>query len=261
MNTDKTTENIKNVWDDRASLGDKSGSDDFILKDLEKRMIFTEIKENSTIIEVGCGNGSTLIELCKKKKCTGIGLDFSIKMIDLANQNLKKENENPDIEFYVRAAPEIGEHGLFDFALSQRCLGNLTTRRDQKKAIENIMLNLKVGGKYVMVEDCEQSHNRLNEIRKNLGLYEIDQPWFNYFLDSEEIKSWQSKKNKIIKGPIPVASTYYLLSRVVYAKIEQDRGTKPEDLKYDSDINMLAYDIPNIGELGAPSLWIWERSE
>ena len=123
------------------------------------------------------------------------------------------------------------------------------------------MSNLKVGGKYVMVEDCEQSHNRLNEIRKNLGLYEIDQPWFNFFLDSEEIGSWQSSKNKIIKGPIPVASTYYLLSRIVYAKIEQDRGTKPEDLKYDSDINMLAYDIPNMGELGATSLWVWERGE
>ena len=261
MNTERTTENIKDVWDDRASLGDKSGSDDFILKDIEKRIIFDEIENNSTILEVGCGNGSTLIEICNKKRCTGIGLDFSTKMIDLAKENLKNESDNLGIEFYVRAAPEIGEHGLFDFALSQRCLGNLTSSEDQKKAVENIISNLKVGGKYVMVEDCEQSHNRLNGIRKSLGLYEIDQPWFNCFLDSDEVSTWQSRKNIIIKGPMPVASTYYLLSRVIYAKIEQDKGTKPENLKYDSDINMLAYDIPNMGELGAPSLWVWERGE
>jgi hypothetical protein len=51
------------------------------------------------------------------------------------------------------------------------------------------------------------------------------------------------------------------LSRVIYAKIEQEKGTKPEDLKYDSIINRLAYDIPNMGELGATSLWVWERGE
>ena len=77
----------------------------------------------------------------------------------------------------------------------------------------------------------------------------------------EEVDKWQTEKIIIMKGPIPVASTYYLLSRVIYAKIEQDKGTKPENLRYDSDLNMLAYDIPNMGELGAPSLWVWERGE
>ena len=96
-------------------------------------------------------------------------------------------------------------------------------------------------------------------MRKQLELYEINQPWFNMFLNSEEVDKWQTEKIRIMKGPIPVASTYYLLSRVIYAKIEHDRGTKPEDLKYDSDINMLAYNLPNIGGLGAPSLWVWER--
>ena len=182
-------------------------------------------------------------------------------MIDLANQNLTKENGSLRAEFLVRSAPEIGKHGLFDFALSQRCLGNLTNRKDQREAIENIMANLKPGGKYIMLEDCEQSHNRLNEIRKKVGLYIIDQPWFNFFFDSEEVASWQSSNNKIIKGPLTVASTYYFLSRVVYAKIEQNKGTDPNDLVYDSEINLLAYDIPNMGEIGAPSLWVWERCD
>ena len=261
MKTEKTSKNIKNIWDERAIYDYTSGTDDFILKDLEQKVILSEIEDSSKVLEVGCGNGDTLIKLCKQKNCSGIGLDFSNKMIDLAKKNLKKENDNLGIEFYVGAAPEIGKHGLFDFALSQRCLGNLITREDQKKAIQNIISNLKVGGKYVMVEDCEQSHNKLNIIRKSLGLYEIDQPWFNFFLDSDEVATWQSRKNIIIKGPMPIASTYYLMSRVIYAKLEQDKGTNSEDLKYDSDINMLAYDIPNMGELGAPSLWVWKRGE
>lgn len=261
MNTKRTTENIRSVWEQRAILGDRSGSDDHILKDLETQAILDEIEENSTILEVGCGNGRTLIEICKKKGGTAIGLDFSPKMIALAKENLMKEKNTLDIEFRVGEAPNIGDLGSFDFALSQRCLGNLKSREDQKDAVRNIISNLRIGGRYIMVEDCEQSHKRLNGIRNNMGLYEIEQPWFNLFLDSELVETWQSSEQKMLKGPIQVASTYYLLSRIVYAKIEDNRGTKPKDLKYNSEINMLAYKIPNMGDIGAPSLWLWERSK
>ena len=46
---------------------------------------------------------------------------------------------------------------------------------------------------------------------------------------------------------------------MIYAKLSHDKGVEAEDLKYDSEINMLAYDIPNFGDLGAPSMWVWER--
>ena len=87
----------------------------------------------------------------------------------------------------------------------------------------------------------------------------IEVSWFNLFLDEDEVVTWSNDNFFLEAGPISVASTYYLLSRVIYAKLEQDKGTKPEDLKYDSDINMLAYKIKNMGNLGAPTMWLWRK--
>ena len=55
---------------------------------------------------------------------------------------------------------------------------------------------------------------------------------------------------------IPFTSTYYLLSRVVYARLAKDRN---EELRYDSEINQLALKLPSFGDLGAVRLWVWRR--
>lgn len=259
MTLEKTTEKIRAFWDSRAEYDHTSGSDDFILKDLETRAIFEMIESNSRILEIGCGNGQTLISLCKEKGCSGLGIDFSSKMISLAKKNAEKQGVSSLLEFNTGAVPDVKQLGQFDFALSQRCLGNLTSIEDQRGSVLSISSNLNIGGRYIMVEDCKQSHERLNEFRKAVGLDAIDAPWFNLFLDADIVPTWQSNNISLLSGPKQLASTYYLLSRVIYAKLAHDKGTKPEDLKYDSEINMLAYDMPNFGDLGAPSMWVWER--
>jgi cyclopropane fatty-acyl-phospholipid synthase-like methyltransferase len=256
---ERKTENIRKFWNSRAEFGHVSGSNDFIIKDIETKEIFNEIRPNSRILEVGCGNGETLIRLAKEKNCSGLGIDFSPDMISLANKNAKKAGVEDKVTFKIGQAPGIGKLGKFDYALSQRCLGNLTCVEDQRKTVENIMKNLESRGAYIMVEDCIQGHNKLNEIRKNMGMEPIGIYWFNLFFDANEVANWGSDDFFLESGPKSLGSTYYLLSRVIYAKLEHDKGTKPEDLKYDSDINMLAYKIPNIGDLGAPSLWIWRK--
>lgn len=259
MEQERTTEGIRKFWQSRAELGHISGSNDFILKDLETREILKEIREKSKILEVGCGNGETLIKLTKEKNCYGIGIDFAPDMISLANMNAKKASVENKVTFKVGQAPDIGILGKFDYVLTQRCLGNLTCVEDQRKTVENIMKNLKSGGVYVMVEDCIQGHDRLNKIRKEVGLEPIGIYWFNLFLDANEVANWGNDDFVLESSPRSIASTYYLLSRVIYAKLEHEKGTKPEDLKYDSEINMLVYKMPNIGDLGAPSMWIWRK--
>lgn len=255
---DQSKENIRAVYDERSLLGETSGSNDFILKDLETKYIMDEIQENSRILEMGCGNGKTLINICREKSCSGVGLDFSSGMIELAKENLKAEGQL-DITFDVGELPNIKLGEKFDIAISQRCLGNLPNRDDQDLAIVNIISMLKPGGKYVMIEDCMQSHDRLNSARSKLGLYAIPQPWFNNFLDEDRVAALKSKERKLIKGPIQVASTYYMLSRLIYAKLEDSKGVRPESLRYDSEINMLAYSLPNYGDLGAPTMWVWQK--
>jgi hypothetical protein len=52
------------------------------------------------------------------------------------------------------------------------------------------------------------------------------------------------------------ASTYYLLSRVVYAKLASDEGIEPN---YNAPINTIAVQLPSMGEFGYSKLWVWRK--
>lgn len=260
--TDRASDGIRAFWDSRASLRDTSGSNDFILKDLETTVFLERIKPESSVLDIGCGNGKTLIALAKKNGCKGVGVDFSVENIKLALQYKEEAGLGNEILFKVREIPGgLSDMDLFDYALTQRCLVNLLTKEDQKKAFFEIISCVKPGGYYLMIEDSQQGLMSLNALRSRLDLTPIPAPWHNLFLNEEDVATWVTDECILIEGPNAVASTYYFLSRVVYAKIGEDQGLKPEELRYDSEINLLAYRLPrDIGDWGAPKLWIWQRS-
>ncbi|MEI7635909.1 MAG: class I SAM-dependent methyltransferase [Syntrophus sp. (in: bacteria)] len=256
-----TKNSIRAFWDSRAHLGHTSGSNDFILKDLETAAILDSIKPASSILDVGCGNGKTLITLALQKGCRGTGVDFSFETIALANQHKKDAGLGDDLLFKVAQIPGgLWDTGRFDYALSQRCLVNLTTAEDQQQAFTEIMSQVLPGGYYLMIEDSRQGLDSLNDLRSRLNLDPIPVPWHNLFLNEEKIATWETDEFRLVEEPRPMASTYYFLSRVIYAKIATDQGLKPEDMRYDSEINLLAYRLPqNLGNLGAPKMWLWQR--
>lgn len=256
-----TSETIRKYWDSRSVLGHTSGSNDFILKDLETVVLLEHIAPNSTILDVGCGNGETLIKLATEKGCSGTGIDFSAETIRLANKNCGKANLEGQLVFKTAQVPG-GLEGqlLFDYAITQRCLVNLTSKEDQRRAFSEIMSHVKPGGYYLMIEDSQQGLHNLNVLRCGLDLEPILPPWHNLFLNDVDVSDWQTAEWHLVEGPKAVASTYYFLSRVIYAKIAADQGLKPEELRYDSEINLLAYRLPQyIGDWGAPKIWIWKR--
>jgi len=261
MKEEITTEIIKKFWDSRAVLGSTAGSNDFILKDLETAVFIEHIKPMSTILDVGCGNGMTLIKLVKERRCSGTGVDLSDETVRLANTYLEKENLHDRLVVKVGHVPGgLADLALFDYALTQRCLVNLTSKEDQRRAFIEIMSHVKPGGFYLMIEDSQQGIDSLNVLREGVDLEPIPPPWHNLFLDERDIPDWQTADWRLVEGPKAVASTYYFLSRVVYAKIARDQGLRSEELRYDSEINLLAYRLPrNIGDWGAPKLWTWQR--
>lgn len=52
-----------------------------------------KIDKNSIILDVGCGAGKTLISLCQRYGCSGIGVDLSDEMIKDAEERIQKINE------------------------------------------------------------------------------------------------------------------------------------------------------------------------
>lgn len=240
-------------WNGRANLGEAAGSNDFVLKRLELKVIKENIPDGASVLDVGCGNGGTLIALAKEKGCTGVGIDFSEAMIRAA-----QAERVPSVSFQVGRCPGLPEIGLFDVVLTERALINLDTLAEQRRAFDEIMARVKVGGSYLMIECSNQGNELTNEVRTKLGLKRIEPPWHNRFFDEAEVKAWHTASHQLIRM-VPFESTYHFLSRVVNAKLALDQGIPDTELKYDSPINLLSLELPTVGAFGPVRLWIWKR--
>ncbi|MBS1516802.1 MAG: glycosyltransferase [Bacteroidetes bacterium] len=84
------------------------------------------IPENSSIIEIGCGNGDLLKEL---KPSKAVGIDISEEMIKIAKQKF------PGYSFYVMDAEEISISDKFDFVIISDTIGYFD---DVQKSFEQI---------------------------------------------------------------------------------------------------------------------------
>lgn len=248
------SDKVKDFWDARSRLGDLAGTDDSILSKIEQDFIVKNIPDGARVLEVGCGNAQTLMRLAEENNCTGVGLDFSDKMADLAGCSVKESCLHDQIKIHCQQIPPVPTtFGQFDIILSQRCLINLPTPEDQRDAILSIGEVVKPGGRYVMVGSSEDGLEKTNVMRRSLGLPEVEPPWHNRFFLESDILSWQTK-TFAIKEIFHISSTYHFLSRVIYAALAAEKGEK---LRYDSDINLLSTKLPqDIGEFGPVKAWI-----
>lgn len=242
-------------WNERAAIKQHPGSDDHILKTIEQRYIFSKIQNGARVLDIGCGDGTTLMEINSKKDIEGYGIDFSKKMIEKAELNTKSNN---NLKFSVGSVLDIAQEslGTFDVIYTQRCLINLDTFEEQSKAIYKISNLLKPSGIYIMVEATHDGLNTINAIRNTLDLDVITLPWHNTFFNISDVEKLQNN-NFFIREFAHISSTYNFLSRAIYAKLAQQKN---EELKYDSEINQLALLLPQeIGTFGPVKGWVWEK--
>ncbi len=243
-------------WTARSKLGDISGSNDFMLKKLETDFILSKISKNCRrVLDLGCGNGDTLIEAHKLYGCEGVGIDFSPGMVELANKNAQKYFKSLRFQQAdIRNLPE--DLGSFDVIYTQRCLINLDSPQEQKRAFDKILSLLNPGGIYIMVENTVEGHEKTNNLRRSLNIAELEIPWHNIYMNSKDIESWATPTINLEYFE-HISSTYHFMSRVVYAYLGEPGGG---ELKYDSEINKLSLLLPgNIGDFGPVKGWVWRK--
>jgi len=249
---------ILEFWKKRAEHGPNAGTNDFMLKYLEEETLLKHIPQGAQVLDIGCGNGSTLIRLAEKRGCGGIGVDYADTLLDLARKAAKDSGVEDRLKFLKGDVQELANDiGQFDNVITQRCLINLETDNEQKSAFGSIVNVLRPGGRYYMIEAFNDGNRNLNELRGNFQLEPMTAPWHNHFLELDEVMSWEKSFPVAIEEVSHFASTYYFLSRVVYAKLAADRR---EPLVYDSEINKLSLQLPAIGEFGATKLMVWRKT-
>ena len=117
-----------------------SASRGYIWPDLKP--FLADVKENSSVLDVGCGNGRLLLGLTEKVHYTGI--DFSTTLLEKAIENhplahfLETDITKPDV---WKNLP------LFDYIFCIAVIHHLSTRKDQLFVLKQIKAHLKPTGK------------------------------------------------------------------------------------------------------------------
>ena len=259
MKTDSQSA-IADFWNERASLEEQAGTQDLIAKQLEVEAIAKYVEDGMRVLDAGCGNGLTALELARRYDVEVVGIDVSEKMINAA---LPRAYGNGSVEFRCVDVLDLPDNlGMFDLIYTERTLINLPDQEQREKAMVGLCNLLKPGGLYVMCENSQDGVDRLNRLRARLDLPEIVPPWHNHYLTSRgcdsDIHRFADALTDVafLESIDDYSSTYYFLSRIVNAALAAQEGREPE---YDSPINRLALKLPAFGDLGQGRIWLWRR--
>lgn len=248
---------VYKFWNNRAGLGIEAGTKDTVCKRLEMGAIAGYVRDGMKVLDAGCGNGVTALELAENYTVDVTGFDFAEEMVEAAKEDMSKKKLRGECKFFVHELRNVGKlRETYDLVYTERALINLQSWEEQEAAIKSIVGLLKAGARYLMCENSQDALSRLNSIRSQAGLDIIKPPWHNRYLLEDEIQNIYIPDAEL-EGIENFASTYYFLSRVVNAWISKCEGKEPT---YDAPINKLALNLPPMGDIGQTKLWIWKKT-
>ncbi len=244
-----TLEQIREYWEGRAAGDDsvQSTTQDVFLRQIELDALKERIRKHCprTIADIGCGDGRTTIGLARTFEAIHFtGFDYATAMVTNAKRVLASQPvSNVTLE---QADIREGLTDAFDLIYTTRCLINLPSWDLQRDAIRNIHTALKPGGVYLMVENFVEGQNNLNQIRKGYQLPEIPIRDHNCFFSRQSLLGF-TDEFYTVDEEVNISSTYYLVSRIIYAKICARSGTIPD---YFDEHHRYAVHLPYCGEYG-----------
>ncbi|NEO40916.1 MAG: class I SAM-dependent methyltransferase [Moorea sp. SIOASIH] len=103
--------------------------------------------EGKTVLDVGCGSGSYTQLLKEKGAAKVVGVDISVKMVEVARE---QEAATPlGIEYHVLDAAEMPKLGNFDLITAVSLFNYAKDREHLKAMFRNIYENMAEGGRLV----------------------------------------------------------------------------------------------------------------
>jgi len=240
---------IRQYWDQRAG-GDssvQSTTQDIYLREIEFEAVLGQIQKYAPqrVADVGCGDGRTTVRLASKSLTTSFtGFDYADSMVANARKVHAQTDATPVRFDQLDICDGLTES--FDLIYTTRCLINLPSWELQMQALRNIHAALPAGGTYVMVENFVEGQNNFNQQRRQYGLREIPVRAHNKFFEHSRLMEFVDPLFSV-EYEVNISSTYYLMSRVVYARMCSDAGVEPD---YFDEHHKLAAGLPFCGEFG-----------
>lgn len=249
---------VKSFWDGRA--GDPSLDQaqvthpDVWQRWLEIEKVKPLLRSGERVIDIGCGSGYATKAFAPLVASIQ-GVDFSEGMIERARSGEVPANARFDVGNVLEL--NSGSFGLFDTAISLRCLINLPDWETQKTALANIASVIRPGGRYIFVEGYKDGRDRLNGVRTGMGLAEMPPVWHN--IDFEEGQTIEFLERYFTVTRQDGFGIYDILSRVVHPAM-----VAPDMPRYEAKINevaaQLATLVPACSDLSRVLFLVLERN-
>lgn len=236
---------------------------DYQLRELEIATAMKYIRDRDRVLDIGCGLGYAVFQYAKRFKIEAHGIDYAENMIkgakELSAQEMPGLCGTVELQQANVLSLPYGD-GALDVVTSSRCLMALLDWEMQKKAIQEVGRVLKPGGVFVMMEGTQQGLDRLNKVRGQFGLGEIEPSGrdrlFTLKFDERELIQFCLQFFEL--DHIQRFGMYYFLSRVVHPLL-----VAPEKPTYDAKINEIARQIaeviPDFQGLGHLVAFIWRK--
>lgn len=137
-------------WDRMANSYSKKAVPDQEVYEKKLELIQGHLNPDSSVLEVGCGSGSTALALAPLTKSI-VATDFSAKMIDIA-QNKAKQADVKNVSFVQKSIEDFNQaSGHYDVILA---LSVLHLVEDRVATLKRLFDELKPGGVLISSTVC-----------------------------------------------------------------------------------------------------------
>lgn len=255
MPTTRYKEAVKQYGDDAIKM-----LDDHVIRQKETELIldfiFVHTPGNEPplrkVLDVGCGDGTTLQKLSDNYLADYYGLDLTKELIDIAR---RRNIEN--CEFFEGDAVEIPfKDEYFDIVYTQRLLVNIQTWEDQQRVVDEIHRVLKPGGYYLLIEGFTDGLEKNNLARNELGLPTLQEAPFNKYLEKDAFLDTVRPAFHVNAKSANFLSSHYFISRVLHPAITRGMQQK----KNTEFVKFFSY-LPAIGDYSPIQAYILQKKE
>jgi SAM-dependent methyltransferase len=228
---------------------------------MEIREIMKYLVEGERVLDIGCANGYSAIQLARQRRIAIRGLDFIPEMIVEARARLGNVigGLRGSVDFDVGDITKLNEpDDVYDKVVVIRVIISLGDWPRQVQGLGECVRVLKPGGLLLLSEATLQGWQQLNAFRHEWGLPEIPMPPFNRYVDQDDVCNAVSPRLELVKI-VNFASTYYLGTRVLKPLLAQALGVSVDVANPDMQWNRWFAQLPAFGDYGTQKLFVFRK--
>ena len=264
MSQKLTLEEIRDFWRRQAVEHGPSPSvswSDHRVIEMEIRELVRRLDDGDKVLDVGCANGYSTIQLASQKAIQIRGLDYLPEMIEQARASMRSLPSSipGKIDFNVGSIMAIPEpNGAYDKVVVVRVVINLGEWSNQLTALRECARVLKPGGVLLLSEATIQGWSKLNDLRREWDLPDIPMPGFNSYLDEQKVIEFMAEELELM-DLVNFASTYFVGTRLLKPLLARALGGKMDPANPNAELNRWFSMLPAYGDYGTQKLFVFRK--